>query len=285
MRSMASSMPWATSPLTALRASGRLILMTANGATLLVVDRHGGHVSHVAVPSPTATARPVGDVTHARASWAPAVPLLRGLRGRAALPGLAAARLLRLRFVRRPVGRRPDDGRLPRAWRRARRRPAPSARAPPARIAEARLRSSAVLRRQPPGRRGCPSSGRRSRWAPAARAVGRGLVLVSAAPAAPSARWARPSGVALLRSACRALGRGLLLGAPTLLLGARGVAVRGDLEDVGDLGDAGGEAGDGGLARRRAARWGATSGSPCRAPGRRPARPGRRPSARRARRP
>ena len=29
--SMASSMPWATAPLTALRASGRLILMTANG--------------------------------------------------------------------------------------------------------------------------------------------------------------------------------------------------------------------------------------------------------------
>ncbi len=31
MRSMASSIPWATSPLTALRASGRLMVMTANG--------------------------------------------------------------------------------------------------------------------------------------------------------------------------------------------------------------------------------------------------------------
>ena len=43
---------------------------------------------------------------HARASRAPAVPLLRGLRGRAPLPGLAAARLVRLRARAAPAGTR-----------------------------------------------------------------------------------------------------------------------------------------------------------------------------------
>ena len=51
---MASSMPWATSPFTALRASGRLMVMTAKWSTQLVVDGHGRDPSRACTLGPDA---------------------------------------------------------------------------------------------------------------------------------------------------------------------------------------------------------------------------------------
>src|SRR5690349_20867630 len=103
-------MPLATAPFTALRASGRLILMMANGPRFSYSTDMAGTI---------ATSRyPPGS---GRTTRAPAVPVLRGVRGRAPLPGVAAARLLRLCVLRRPLGRGSRDRRVPRSLLRARR--------------------------------------------------------------------------------------------------------------------------------------------------------------------
>src|SRR5688572_4340248 len=60
-----------------------------------------------------------------RTTRAPPVPLLRGLRGGAPLPGIAPARFMRVRIVRSALGRGSGDGGVPRSFLRAR-RPAPT---------------------------------------------------------------------------------------------------------------------------------------------------------------